>query len=803
MTAKQARETAARIGVWLLTAITSLYLLLCGIDFAWNNLIKDRRYPAWVAVFLSGHALLTALAAALAGWPLAGRRRLAWAALAAAGLALSVKPGLLAAGPGAAAPIAAAAVWVFYAAWELLLIAGKPPVDWRALSEPDDRLAPAGFAAGLLIGAAYASGRSPAAWLWSLVVHGAAGSGAGLFVEAASSLSARLGRRTQAAAVYGLLTAGAACVLYNLVLRPLSAPHGPAAALAWIVGAMAALALFRQSALAHASAPRRGMIDFAAAPAALIGLRPSSTLAAAAALAGILLWPRLTAAAIGGADWNFMIASMAALACWAAAATALHAWLGAIKGAPRRWWLLPACVLASCLAAMSVLGRLDAGLRFSRIDVRADAAALAKADPTLIALGRLAASASPVPDFYAFLQRSTNIPRTVPLPPRDIELSTLPPGRLARKPHVFILVIDSLRQDYVGVYNPAVRFTPAFDAFSKDALVFKNAFTAYGATGLSEPSIWSGARLVHKQYVLPFSPMNSLEKLVTSEDYYRAVTVDVILGQLLDAKTANARLDENTVGNYKLCGSLDELDRRLDGRPADKPVFAYTQPQDIHISVIQREGAKPLDRGSYEGFYAPYASRAARLDQCFGRFIGKLKERGLYDDSIIVLTADHGDSLGEDGRWGHAYTLFPEILRVPLIMRVPERLKQGKAWDLDAPAFLIDITPTLYALLGRPPDVHQAVFGRSLIGDDAAKLAAAVPKRALVASSYGPVYGLLTDSARRLYIADAINYQTYLFDLRADPRGRRNLSDAAAQAEFNPALIDAVQEVNAFYEFSP
>jgi membrane-anchored protein YejM (alkaline phosphatase superfamily) len=70
-----------------------------------------------------------------------------------------------------------------------------------------------------------------------------------------------------------------------------------------------------------------------------------------------------------------------------------------------------------------------------------------------------------------------------------------------------------------------------------------------------------------------------------------------------------------------------------------------------------------VDKESYGAFYAPYASRLRRIDTCCGEFIADLKARGLFDRSIVILTADHGDSLGEQGRMGHAYTIFPEILQ--------------------------------------------------------------------------------------------------------------------------------------------
>ena len=126
-----------------------------------------------------------------------------------------------------------------------------------------------------------------------------------------------------------------------------------------------------------------------------------------------------------------------------------------------------------------------------------------------------------------------------------------------------------------------------------------------------------------------------------------------------------------------------------DGRPA----FVFTQPQDVHLAnvAIDREHRPP---DAYAGFYQPYAARLERLDGCFGSFIKYLKDAGLYDNSVIVLTSDHGDSLGDEGRWGHSYTVFPEVMRVPLIVHVPEELRSGFTVDTDTVAFTTDITPT-------------------------------------------------------------------------------------------------------------
>ena len=312
--------------------------------------------------------------------------------------------------------------------------------------------------------------------------------------------------------------------------------------------------------------------------------------------------------------------------------------------------------------------------------------------------------------FFDFLQAHTNIARSVAVAPVPIQLADLTataPG--PRPPHVFVFVVDSLRRDYLSPYNRAVTFTPAIDAFAGESTVFTRAFTRYGATGLSVPSIWVGGMVLHKQYVTPFAPMNTLHALLAHHDYRRWISMDNIVEVMMPRDDTLEPLDERRgVGDFRFCSTIDELRGRLDRlTPGGPPTFVWSLPQDIHVAVLTREGKGAVDEGDYDGFYAPYASRVRRFDTCFGGFVDDLKRRGLYDESVIVLTSDHGDSLGEEGRWGHAYTIYPEVLQVPLVVRVPPALAERFDASPDALAFTTDITPTLHALLGH--DVQAAV----------------------------------------------------------------------------------------------
>jgi membrane-anchored protein YejM (alkaline phosphatase superfamily) len=402
-------------------------------------------------------------------------------------------------------------------------------------------------------------------------------------------------------------------------------------------------------------------------------------------------------------------------------------------------------------------------------------------------------------DFYRFLAQNSNIPRSARVAPVRVDLVDSLEENAKPKPNIFVFVIDSLRQDFLSPYNPAVGFTPHVAAFAEESTVFRSAFAVYGGTGLSEPSLWVGGLMLHMQYITPFAPMNALQRLLDADGYHPLVSRDSILNNILGPWPTLVELDKDRANmDYDFCATLLELQTKLD-TPPPGPLFAYTQPQNLHISVIQRQNESVLPGGPYNGFYAPYASRLARLDACFGTFIEYLKIRHIYDNSVIILTSDHGDSLGESGRWGHAYTIFPEILRVPLIIHVPVAMRSGLNQDPDAVAFLTDIAPSLYYLLGHRPIQDLPVFGRPLFTEKTEDQNRYRRADYLVASSYAAVYGILTANGSRLYIADAANQTEYAFDLFGAAK-RVPLSDSTRSA-YRQRIRDHIFAINQFYGY--
>lgn len=485
-------------------------------------------------------------------------------------------------------------------------------------------------------------------------------------------------------------------------------------------------------------------------------------------------------------DWNYLVQELVAFTSWVLAFSLFYGLSG--TRTPRLRSSLFACmgalgVCAGYAAAFSAIGPAQVLQEYAGRNISY----------------RLASEllSPPVEDgtFYAFLNASSNIARSTPVVPVNIELA----GKLTRgngvKPNIFVVVVDSLRRDYLGVYNPNVRFTPQIDAFARESVAFRNAFTHYGGTGLAEPSIWVGGMMLHKQYVMPFGPMNSLARLADAEGYRKLVSMDTILETVVPRAGDLNELDKGRLTmDYDLCGSLSELQEKV---KLGQPVLAYTQPQNLHISVITRQGKLVPEGESYPGFYAPYASRLRRVDACFGQFVAHLKQVGMYESSVIVLTADHGDSLGEEGRFGHAYAIFPEIVRVPLIIHVPEAMRNNLAAASERVVFTTDITPTLYQMLGHSPASPGEMFGHSLLGPAPAN------QSYLIASSYAAVYGLLSQQGRRLYISDGVAARDYLYDLTTGPAGTAMEPSAEDRDTSHTRIRQLIDEINAFYSFKP
>ena len=225
------------------------------------------------------------------------------------------------------------------------------------------------------------------------------------------------------------------------------------------------------------------------------------------------------------------------------------------------------------------------------------------------------------------------------------------------------------------------------------------------------------------------------------------------------------------------CSTIQQTEAILDHEAAANPVFFYAQPMNVH-QFASNNNLPAMTESNWQrrpGFVNRIAYEVHGVDNnCLGGFLSYLKKHNLYDNSIIIVTADHGDATGEFGRYSHSISIYPEIMRVPLIVHVPKQLQSKLVYDDEQLATLTDIAPSIYYLLGHRPITVDPMFGHSLFLPRAvAELRANHRDEIFFASDARAAYGLLTDNGRYFYATYDSPAKSYLYDLANDPNGTR------------------------------
>lgn len=408
-------------------------------------------------------------------------------------------------------------------------------------------------------------------------------------------------------------------------------------------------------------------------------------------------------------------------------------------------------------------------------------------------------------DLCRILRENTNIRDTQAH--SDIQLVEPLTPSTSEHPNIFVFVIDSMRPDYLGAYNPAVDYTPNLDAFARESIVLHHVYSQYAGTSLSEPAIWSGAMLLHAHYPQPFSRLNSLDRMLHIDGYREIVSNDEVLSMILPQNDDVVRLDTNLKlwNQLEIGSTLRQAEAWIESRQDTRqPVFLYTQPKNVH-QFARNDVPSPASQHWPErpGLNSRLTYEVHWVDSCLGQFFDYLKQRGLYDSSIIIVTSDHGDATGEFGRNSHSTSIWPEIMRVPLIIHLPASMRSRFVYDDTRLSTLTDLTPTLYYLLGHRPIRQNPLYGRPLLAEAKQELAAYAPHDFLLASDVRAVYGILTADGRYLYTTYDSPAQSYLFDLAADPNAEHSTLTAPLKQRYDEEIIQQLQMVGDYYKYKP
>jgi arylsulfatase A-like enzyme len=298
------------------------------------------------------------------------------------------------------------------------------------------------------------------------------------------------------------------------------------------------------------------------------------------------------------------------------------------------------------------------------------------------------------------------------------------------RPNVILITLDTTRPDYFSCYDGEKGPTPNFDRLAAEGVRFERTLSTSAVTPVSHATILTG-RYPYKHGLRVISALSGF-RLPASEvtlarrlrlEGYRTLAVHSAFP--VSSHFGFARdfdVFESMDGELTPEGRWDQtkLQRRSDETTAKvlevldattEPFFLWIHYWDPHDAIVLPPDARKWLTGvefdSQGDFANPgrdfdeiYAGEVRYLDQQFGGLVAGMRSRGLYDDSLVVLTADHGQGLNDGMRrhgWRAHRMLYEEQIHVPLLMRGPG-LPTGRV--VRGLSRTVDIVPTIYDYLG-------------------------------------------------------------------------------------------------------
>jgi arylsulfatase A-like enzyme len=328
----------------------------------------------------------------------------------------------------------------------------------------------------------------------------------------------------------------------------------------------------------------------------------------------------------------------------------------------------------------------------------------------------------------------------------------------AGAPNVVLITLESLRVDHVGAYGghsrsrPQIPVTPAIDAFAAQATVYEDAHAVTSWTLASHASLFTGLYPSGHQTDGPRDRLHdsypTLAEALTTRGYQ---TAGVVSGPYL-RRTHNLQQgfgswDESSASITNAVAHDDVTNPGMEAalrrfveveRASDRPFFLFAYFWDPHYDYLPPSPYDEMfvgpgcERFPLAGFdhnqaihagmspgrlaflLSQYAGELRWTDEHLGRFFALLRERGLWDETLVVVTSDHGEEFFEHGAKGHKNNVYAETVHVPLIVKYPGQREGRRDTRLVS---LVDVLPTVLDVVGA--EAGFPVQGRSLRTADA------------------------------------------------------------------------------------
>jgi arylsulfatase A-like enzyme len=317
-----------------------------------------------------------------------------------------------------------------------------------------------------------------------------------------------------------------------------------------------------------------------------------------------------------------------------------------------------------------------------------------------------------------------------------------------RPKNIVFWMTDDTRSDKYRVYNPKTRVeTPVLDAFVKRATLFKVAYVQGNESRVSHASLWTGMYPAQHHFISEKAKLDpnfvTLAEVVKPSGLYTAGFmangfIDAFWGFAEGWDTLHNAIHEG--GGLK-AEDLVKSAKTFFTQHGKNPFFVYLGTIDAHVSWrAHLPWIAKYDSEPYEGPFvkacldpqldqivagklkvterdktritALYDSDVSYNDQQFGELVKILDGGGHTDDTMIIMTADHGEELWDHGKIGHGQSLREELVHVPLVIYYPPLFPAGKS--VEEGVEIVDLLPTIADVLGQkiPGDVQ----GESLVG---------------------------------------------------------------------------------------
>ncbi len=311
------------------------------------------------------------------------------------------------------------------------------------------------------------------------------------------------------------------------------------------------------------------------------------------------------------------------------------------------------------------------------------------------------------------------------------------PACKKEKPNILLVTIDTLRRDHVSAYGYPRQTTPFIDSLARNGAVFKYAITPIPSTDASHTSILTSLHPLVHNVLLNASwqseKLETLSEVLKKNGYYTIGTVAVFhmgrkynFDQGFDLFSDKWNVIHRTKNEDETQRPADSVNRSLfrqirkyQQQYKAKPLFIWVHYFDPHLPYIKRRRfscSEPIPKSALAkidpehdankiGFTKAaamidaYDSEIRFTDDSIGKLFSFLQKLGIAKNMITCITADHGEQLGEHGRFGGHADIYAETIFVPLILhgcRVPKDV------NLDRYVSTMDIAPTILNEAGLP-----------------------------------------------------------------------------------------------------